>query len=266
MKERNRIIASVLKIREGFKLKDKFILGLYFLIQLPFNFIWRMIFKGIKRPKFLLAIFIKNSDGIFYCGNDPNYFTVVMEDYEPELKNIRLNKGIFIDIGANIGKYAVRFGNQLKGNGTVIAIEPEAKNFEILKRNISLNKLGNVIPIKKGCFSKKGILNFYLDDVGIGRHSLVNKEAGKRKIDMEVDTLDNILRDLNIKMVDLIKIDVEKAEDKVLEGAKKTLKYNPKIIFEAWDEKELKKSREILYKFNYNIKKLGISPNYCASK
>ena len=152
----------------------------------------------------------------------------------------------------------------LKNDGKVIAIEPEKNNFKILKKNIKLNNLNNVIVINKGCFSKRATLTFYLDGVGTGGHSLVNKSVGDEKIKIEVDSLDNILKELKIKKIDLMKVDVEGAEADVLEGAVKTLnKSHPKIVFEAWNSVHLKRVEKILSKFNYKIKKID-DINYFA--
>src|SRR3990172_4293664 len=180
---------------------------------------------------------IKNKSGIFFCDRNLYYALGFSSVVEPEIKDFlikNVSNGVFVDIGANGGMHTIPSARKMKGK--VIAIEPEPKNFEILKKNIGLNKLKNVIALNKGCFSKKGKLTFYLDD-GIGGHSFVNKNIGHKHIKINVDTLDNILKKLNIGQVDLIKVDVEGAEINVFRGAKKTLKrHHPKIVFEAWDE------------------------------
>jgi len=70
--------------------------------------------------------------------------------------------------------------------------------------------------------------------------------------------LDNILEDLKIKKVQLIKIDVEGAEELVLKGALKTLKKShPKIVFESRPQ-NLKNIEDILKNFDYKIKKIDV--------
>jgi len=172
-------------------------------------------------------------------------------------------RGVFIDVGANIGKYTVKISNSVKKKGEVIAFEPEKDNFNMLKRNVKLNCATNVVLIKKALSNKKGKLKLFLAKGNLGHHSLVEK-VGEKYEEVDVDTLDSIIKELKIKRVDLIKIDVEGAESLVLEGARETLKkFHPKIIFEAWDENHLDKAKEVLRQFNYKIKQIDKN-NYLA--
>jgi FkbM family methyltransferase len=246
-------------VKEGRFLKDKVTIAIY-----AFNFLLNRL-SNHKTHALLFDVTLKNSDGIFFCGK--NIFSVWTGSsfYESELrKYFDLEKGTFIDVGANIGKYSILLGKKLKERGTVLAIEPEEKNFNILKKNIKLNGLKNVMPINKGCFSKKDTLDFYLENIGYGKHSLSNKELGDKKIQINVDALSNIVKKNKIKDIKLIKIDVEGAEADVLKGAEKILKkYHPKIIFEAWNEEQLKGVKKELDKMKYKIKRID-PENYLA--
>lgn len=250
-------------ISESHKFRDKLTILRYYL-KAPFFMINHI--KGKHNPRLLSQdVIIKNKYGIFFCDRNLYYALGFSSLVEPKIKEFLIKNnsdGVFVDIGANGGMHTIPSARKMEGR--VIAIEPEPKNFEILKKNIKLNGLKNVIALNKGCFSKRGKLTFYLDDGGIGGHSFVNKDVGHKHIKISVDTLDNILKKLKIKSVNLIKIDVEGAETDVLKGAMKTLKSShPKIVFEAWDENYLAKCKKILDKFDYKIKQ--ISPqNYLA--
>jgi len=245
-------------IREGNSLKDKIAIAIY-----AFNFLWNRL-SNHKCYTLICDVTLKNRDGIFFCGN--NIFSVFIGSSFHELKIRRyfdLNKGVFVDIGANIGKYTIIMGKKLKDKGKVIAIEPEKKNFEILKKNVELNGLDNVILINAACFSKEKKLKFYLDKRA-GSHSFYQEKVKSSKaITVQAKRLDKILSELKIKKVDLIKMDVEGAEAEVLKGATRILKSHPKIIFEAWDENYLKKVKKVLKPFNYKIKKID-EHNYLA--
>lgn len=223
--------------------------------------------RGKKNNKNLnRGISIKNKYGLFYCGS--NLFSVVGCSTlgEPEVrKNLSLKRGSAVDIGANIGMHTIPLGKMLKNTGKVIAIEPEPNNFKILKRNVELNKLNNVILINVACSSKEGKFKFYLDEIGTGAGSFYQEKVqGSKTITVQAKKLDKILLELRIKKIDLIKIDVEGGEADVLEGAKKTLKKShPKIIFEAWNEEYLDKIKKVLQPFNYKIKQIA-PENYYA--
>ena len=127
----------------------------------------------------------------------------------------------------------------------------------MLKKNAKLNNLKNTTLINKALSDKKGKLKLYLAKGNLGHHSLVEK-VGEKYEEVEVDTLDNILKELKISKVDLIKIDVEGAENLVLKGALKTLENShPKIVFEAWDKNHLDKIKEVLEPLNYKIKQIN---------
>ena len=258
----NYINSVITYLREAHTWGDKITIIKYYL-NTPFFFIDYL--RGKKYNPFLPdGVTIKNKYGIFFCGKNKYSLAGFSSLNEPEVREkMRLKEGIAIDIGANGGMHTIPLAKMLGSSGEVIAIEPEPNNIIILKKNIKLNDLRNVTVINKACFSKTGKMKLYLDEFGgSGTHSLIKKQS--KKINVETDTLDNILKNLKIKNVDLIKIDVEGAETDVLKGATKTLKkYHPKIIFEAWDEQYLKKVKKILDKFNYKIKQI-VPENYLA--
>ncbi len=252
-----KLIKFVRLVREGKDLKDKFILIIYILNIL----IWRALgFK--KNPKFIWGVTIKNKDGIFYCGNYADAAWTASSNYEVDvIKNLKINEGVVVDVGSNIGKITVILSNMLNKNGRVVSIEPSIENFQILKRNVFENKLKNVILENCAASSKDGFVDFYIEDSGTSGHS-ISKKVGKR-IKVRSLTIDKILQKHKIGKISLMKIDVEGAEAEVLIGSKKTLKNHPIIIFEAWNEEFLNKIEKILKPIGYKIKKIS-QENYLA--
>jgi len=70
-----------------------------------------------------------------------------------------------------------------------------------------------------------------------------------RTLTVHGTTLDNILKGLGVEKVDVVKIDVEGAEQEVLTGMKETIarSNNIEILFEAWDDIYLEGCKKILY-------------------
>lgn len=253
-------------IKSGHLLKDKLAISFYFLLW-PLRRILLYNFPLIRE------VVVENSDGVFYCGKDFSAVGCVHPSYEEELRPIfdSIKDGISIDIGANVGKYSIILGKNGGKKGKIIAIEPEKKNFEMLKYNIRLNGLKNIIVINRACSSKSEKRKFFLSENGIGTHSLYKTQKNKIFLTekfIEINTIkldDLIFKDLRKKIdkkISFIKIDVEGAEAEVLNGAKETLKkFHPKILVEAWDEEALKKIEKILFPFGYE-KIMVNSENY----
>ena len=136
---------------------------------------------------------------------------------------------VIIDIGANIGYYAIIAGKGIGPRGKIFAYEPENRNFSFLKKNIEANKLANVIPLKIALSNEKGMSKLYLDEDNKGRHSLAY-EKNKECLVIETDTLDNSLEQFGSPAVDIIKIDIEGAEFLALGGMTETIRRNPNLI------------------------------------
>ncbi|HQJ56753.1 MAG TPA: FkbM family methyltransferase [Caldisericia bacterium] len=248
--------------KQGITFFDKFAILFYFLFQMPTSKILRIIKISKKHPKFIKKIYVKNKQGIFFCSNDYEVFCSSLEGYEKPLQKFSIDEGVFIDVGANIGSYSIRFARKLINRGQVISIEPEKNNLDILKKNIKLNRLKNIKVLEYLCSNVEQELPFYINE-GIGGHSLEVKT--KKKIFIKSKKIDSIIKELGIDRVDLIKIDVEGHESKVLMGALNTLKkFHPKIIFESWDIEHLEEVKNVLYEFNYKIEKTGELNNYFA--
>ncbi len=256
-----RFYIFITRFKDGYMLKDKvkiFLHNFLFLLLYPINRVSFIIAKKlIVHPSLFFSGFIvKNSDGLFFCKDNVN-LDIISERFESNLRKYfkSINKGMFLDIGANVGKYTVMISNQIRKEGMVVSIEPHPKNFDILIKNMKLNKCENVIPIKVAAWNKKEPLKLFSHENQPVLASSV--KVSNNYIKVNADTVDNIAEELKIKNFDFIKIDVEGAEPQVLEGMENVLKEgNAKIIFEAWDEEHVKKCEAILEKYNYEIENI----------
>jgi FkbM family methyltransferase len=178
--------------------------------------------------------------------------------WEPYVKSI-VDKDIgdndvVIDIGANIGIYAIPLAKRVK---KVIAVEPHPKTFEMLEKSIQLNNLKNIILIKKAISDsgKKILFNLSIRPMESGIAS-----SNKTDSTIEVDSidLDSMLSAEN--KVNWLIIDVEGLEVCVLIGAKNLLrKFHPKIIIEVQNYDKVK---EILINEGYSIEHLSYKYYY----
>ncbi|HZB99699.1 MAG TPA: FkbM family methyltransferase [Nitrososphaeraceae archaeon] len=132
---------------------------------------------------------------------------------------------IVIDIGAHIGRYTITSSKQVGNTGKVVAIEADPDNFELLKRNIALNNLTNVLPLNYAAFSTRTRIKLYEQSASAKYNSVMLTRAAKTKnyVEVNADTLDSILKQNGINQVNWIKIDVEGAEYEVLKGSTEML-------------------------------------------
>jgi len=127
---------------------------------------------------------------------------------------------IVIDVGAHVGTFTVNAAKLVGDKGLVVAIEPEPSNLALLQRNIDSQNLNNVKVIRKAVWDKAAKLWLYLSKHS-GLHSLCY--ASGDRVEVEAESLDNIVSKLGLSQVDFVKIDVEGAEIEVLKGAERIL-------------------------------------------
>ena len=257
----NTILDFTSRFRNGYTTIDKIKIFLYnflFIALYPINRVSFILMKKfILHPKILVGNFkIRNSDGIFVCRDHVD-MDIVSENFEKGIRTYfkGFRKGVFVDVGANVGKYTIMISNQMARNGKVISVEPHPDNFKVLEEAIKLNKCKNVVSLNIASWNKKDVLKLFSHEDQPLLASAIKQS--KKYIQVEADSLDHILEKLKIKDVNLIKLDVEGAESKVLEGMKRTLQSgNAKVIFEAWDDNYVKACKKVLENYNYKIKQL----------
>ncbi len=165
-------------------------------------------------------------------------------DYNlPELDFLReyLPKGgVFIDVGANVGTYAVTMGYHLGPRGRVVAIEPHPVTNARLVFNARISGLTNVIAVAAAASERDGELRITTHNINLGA-SYISTDGN---IKVPARRLVTILRDASIEHIDALKIDVEGYEDRVLIGFFKDAPRSlwPKAIAiehlerDAWDQ------------------------------
>jgi FkbM family methyltransferase len=160
------------------------------------------------------------------------------EHYEPELSYLKkvLSPGkTFIDIGACYGIYTLLASRLVGPTGSVLSFEPASRALSVLRGNIDLNHLKNVSAFSLALSEKPGrALLFRHPNVGcdsFGRDQSFTADAEE----VATDCLDNVLEQTGAQRVDLIKMDVQGAEELVLRGASNVVaRMRPAVILEIW--------------------------------
>ena len=180
-----------------------------------------MRFLKLGNPS-LLKVYAKEHDYKYYCR---------LEDFDPAreddiVKLFRSKEGnIVVDVGAHIGKYTIIASKMVGSKGKVIAIEAHPVNYDILKQNIELNKLSNVIALNYAVHSQETMVKLYEpgQEEGFTIYNTIMSDRislnNQKYIEVKANTLDSLLFENGTKEVNWIKIDVEGAEYEVLKGA-----------------------------------------------
>jgi FkbM family methyltransferase len=129
---------------------------------------------------------------------------------------------VVLDIGANLGGYALLFGQWVGPAGRVYAFEPVPEIRAALERHIALNNLtGIVVPVAAAVADTSGQARFATSGMhGISR--LATREQSSPLV-VDTTTIDDFCTRESIQP-DFIKIDVEGAELGVIRGARNTLR------------------------------------------
>jgi FkbM family methyltransferase len=156
-------------------------------------------------------------------------------DYEPGtseiISRLTVPGAVTVDVGAHIGFYTLLLSRRVGSGGTVHAFEPEAGNFQLLSRNIALNQIQNVVLENVAVSDAAGGASLAVSDRNRGDHRLVRSgDAGT--ITVRTVTLDGYFG--GIRKPDLIKIDVQGAEWRVVAGMTGLLESAPPIIVMEW--------------------------------
>jgi len=174
---------------------------------------------------------------------DLRYTTItafLLRDWvEPELRQLQrlLSPGdVFIDVGANVGLYALKAARLVGPTGRVLALEPGAEAYGHLQSNLALNAFAWAEPMKVAASDRAG--EAVLHHIPLGNDpqafSLIANARAEEGETVETLTLDSLIERRRLTRVDLIKIDVEGAEPMVIAGGLRMLAtFRPAIIFEC---------------------------------
>jgi FkbM family methyltransferase len=160
-------------------------------------------------------------------------------DFSAALKRLTQPGMLIVDVGANVGGYTLLMAKKAGLAGRVLAFEPNPEVYDRLLSNISANAMGDRISAHRIALSERsGVGTMFgprrdYPNRGIASlHQFV--DALSEKFVVEVSTLDAQALQHGIQKLDLIKIDTEGNDVKVLLGAMATItRYRPRIVFEA---------------------------------
>jgi FkbM family methyltransferase len=158
--------------------------------------------------------------------------------YEPRLVSLLTRlvhpSDVCLDIGANIGVVSLILAD-LAPAGSVFAFEPGAGNLRYLERNVLDNHGRNITIEPVGLYDKPGTLRLHVDAAHPGGAHIAGTEVrGEASEEITVVALDDWIGASGLERLDVIKMDIEGAELRALDGAHSVLsRFRPLLIIEC---------------------------------
>lgn len=142
-------------------------------------------------------------------------------------------QAIVLDIGANVGQHSLYLARTV---AQVHAFEPWEPVRQALANNLARNDITNVAAHAIALSDSPGEAIFYAPTAAnrgtgsfVAGHDLSNRPAGR----LALKRGDDVVGDLGLARLDLIKVDTEGFEERVLAGLAQTLRrYRPVVVFE----------------------------------
>jgi len=190
------------------------------------------LYKKIEAPEFTTVMGHK----MYLAPHGPISLELatkgIWEESETELiKKIVSDGDVVLDLGANIGYYTMIFAKLIGPKGKVFAFEPEPNNFELLKKNLTINGYQNSTIEDAAVSDENGEVKLYLHESMATNHRIFySKSVSKNFVVVKKIKLDDYFKNNPIKKrISFVKMDVEGSEFGVLKGMTTILNENKNL-------------------------------------
>ena len=143
--------------------------------------------------------------------------------YNKSLKQVnRFADPVIINIGAHIGGFSIIAGKEIK-NSRIYSFEPLKENYDLLNENIKLNKMSNIKTYNLAVSNRRGELDLFFQEGDTGGAGISDIfptkwfiEGRLKQTKVNCITLADVFEENKIDECDLLKIDAEGSEYKIL--------------------------------------------------
>lgn len=203
------------------------------------HIVWQFRKPFIKR----LGVRLRISDSMIEDNDSRGVLALVnclgMYDYN-NMSLIRLmleDGGVFLDVGANIGSYAL-IASEIPA-ARIVAIEPNPAAFAKLKSNIGLNSRENITLINAAVSNREGEIRMTSDGSSPINHVVIEPSTANT-ITVRCRTLDNLCDELGVTPT-VVKMDIEGHEPAALAGFAHHIGTARLILIEDGDRPECRR-------------------------
>lgn len=220
---------------------------------------------------------VRMRDGWMVYNINDQYIGASIQKYgefsygEMELFRQLVTTGSYIvEVGANIGSHTLGLSKQVGMSGRVFAYEPQRIIFQNLCANMSINSCSNVYCFEQAVSDEKSFIVIpdidYSQKANFGGISIDEFTSGRP---VSIAVLDEELEDA--PRIDLIKVDAEGMEFKVLSGAKNVISRHKPFLYVENDRPERSQAlieliKSMEYSLYWHAPKMYNPSNYAGDK
>lgn len=166
---------------------------------------------------------------LLFAGNYQPALTAFLKQHTPP-------HGTCLDVGANLGFYALSFARWVGPQGHVVAAEANPALVERIARDAAHNGFGHLTIVDRPVHARVEPVTFYISP-SPGKSSIHHQHVANplQTLTLTSTTIDHIAHDHDWQRLDVIKLDIEGNDCNALLGARDTLaRFKPVIAFEYW--------------------------------
>ncbi len=168
---------------------------------------------------------------------------------------------VVFDVGAAVGYYTLLGARCVGEEGFVVAVEPDPHNAAFVRGHLDANRISNARVVQSAVGARPGSRRFH-SRCGSGTRRL--SDCGDLIVD--VTTIDVLVRQTGLRP-NCIKIDVEGAEEQVLQGSVETLStIRPSLFLSVHSDELYYRCRSILLTHDYSVTIIECGELICRHK
>jgi len=168
-------------------------------------------------------------------GGDTNIVNSIMTLWN---NNFTYSPSIVLDVGACVGIYSLLLSRIINNKDCrIYSFEPVKSSYETMVKNISINKINNIIPLNYGILDKNTEVTLGLPESSEIKNNITLNYPGRYSIHLKRDSvlakfkrLKEFSKEYNIQGGDIIKLDCEGCEELFLKDNKEFIR-NSKLLF-----------------------------------
>lgn len=144
-----------------------------------------------------------------------------------------------LDVGANVGYFSLLASRKAGARGVIYAFEPAPKTYGRLLRNLRINQIENVVALELGLSDMEETLRLRIPKENPAEASIASQASSEvligtryavNLVEVKLMPFDKFYGERRMRGIDVVKIDVEGSELKVLRGMNMALRSNPNVI------------------------------------